>query len=76
MPASVVLRNEFDWVNGWIVHRPTQAQFKLAYPGSESEQFYSRWGTAGDTLADGTYYKREEVAQMAVMLLKQKSEEH
>jgi hypothetical protein len=75
MTSKTVFSDQLDIIDGWLVHQPTQAKFKLAYPESSSKDTSVNWGFAGDILADGTYYERDDIARMAGFLLAQKQDE-
>lgn len=69
MQYAAVVSDQFEWIDEWIVHKPTGARFKWAYPKSQSNDILANWGSAGDVLPNGDDYEKDEIARMAQVLL-------
>jgi hypothetical protein len=69
MPGTPVSRDQFEWEDNRLVHKPTNARFAWSYPNGESESYTLNWGSAGDRLSNGEDYDREDVVRVAKELL-------
>ena len=65
---TLVTQDQFEIEANSVVHKPTNARF-LACPG-RPEGHLVYWGHAGSALQNGDQFKREDVANMALELLR------
>jgi len=62
-----VTEDQFELIEGAILHRPTSAEF-FFYPRHD-RPFQVNWGNAGVVLEDGTEYQKQEVEETATRLI-------
>jgi hypothetical protein len=65
---TLVTEDQFDIEENSVVHRPTNARFS-AYPG-RPEGHLVNWGITGSVLPNGDDFDREDVANLALELLR------
>jgi len=70
MPYARVTRDQFEVSRNTVLHRPTGALF-TSYPGRDREISYISWSRGGDVLPNGEDYSRDEVYQIAVILMQE-----
>lgn len=75
MRHATVVSDQFEWMDGWLVHKPTGARFMWRYPNSLSYDLTYNWGAAGNVLPNGDDYERDEIERMALVLLKAQREQ-